>query len=206
MFEVSTLFTLHRCRSSRCCQSANLHLSRLVVTAPLTSNNKQQSSHSSHDADLVDLHTLVAEHGDFGHGAVKSDSLMEQGVVGQDKARRGQPVAKPVAPPVWHREWHEDREHEQHRERGGDMLARVKEFDGDIDIGIESNLSKLEFDQECDQELKHRVAKSRRVLRRESLRAWLRVQVCLRESLQGSCRVWIREWIREWIRVWARMR
>ena len=29
---------------------------------------------------LVDLHTLVAEHGDVGHGAVKSDSLMEQGV------------------------------------------------------------------------------------------------------------------------------
>ena len=54
-----------------------------------------------------------------------------------------------------HREWHEDREHEQHRE----MLPRVKEFDGDvdkllaeyqqdIDIGIESEFLKLEFDQE----------------------------------------------------------
>ena len=33
VYKVSTLLTLHRCRSSRCCQSANLHLSRLVVTA-----------------------------------------------------------------------------------------------------------------------------------------------------------------------------
>ena len=33
------------------------------------------------------------------------------------------------------------------------MLARVKEFDGDIDsdIGIESKLPKLVFDQEFDQ-------------------------------------------------------
>ena len=72
------------------------------------------------------------------------------------------------------------------------MLARVTEFDGDVDIGIESKLPKLEFDQE----LKDCVAESRRVLRRESpresLRAWPRVQVCLRESLQGSFRVWIR--------------
>ena len=85
---------------------------------------------------------------------------MEQGVVGRDKARRGQPVAKLVAQPVWHREWHEDREYEQHRE----MLARVKEFFGDVDkllaeyqqaveIGIESPFLKLEFDQEFNQEL-----------------------------------------------------
>ena len=31
------------------------------------------------------------EHDDVGHGAVKADSLMEQGVVGRDKVRRGQP-------------------------------------------------------------------------------------------------------------------
>ena len=39
------------------------------------------------------------------HGAVKSDSLMEQGVVGRNQARRGQPAAKTVtqsvAQPVW---------------------------------------------------------------------------------------------------------
>ena len=34
-----------------------------------------------------------------------------------------------VAQPVCHREWHEDWEREQHNE----MLARVKEFDGDDD-------------------------------------------------------------------------
>ena len=43
-----------------------------------------KQSHPSNDADLVDLHTLVAEHGDVGHGAVKGDSLMEQGVIGRD--------------------------------------------------------------------------------------------------------------------------
>ena len=120
------------------------------------------SSHSSHVADLVDLHTLVAEHCDVGHGAVKADSLMEQGVVGRDKSRRGQPAAKPAAHPVWRREWHEDQEHESHRERDRRMLARVKEFDWDSDIGIESNLRKQEFDQEFDQELKDCVAESRR--------------------------------------------
>ena len=40
----------------------------MLVTALLTSSKKQQSSHSSHDADFVDLHTLVAEHGDVSHG------------------------------------------------------------------------------------------------------------------------------------------
>ena len=34
---------------------------------------------------MVDLHTLVAEHDDVRHRAVKADSLMEQGVVGRDK-------------------------------------------------------------------------------------------------------------------------
>ena len=58
------------------------------------------------------IHTLVAEHGDVGHGSVKADSLMEQGVVGRDEARRGQLVAQPV----WHREWHEQHR-ESHRER-----------------------------------------------------------------------------------------
>ena len=156
----------------------------------MNQDKKQSSSWSLHVADLVDLHTLVAEHGDVSHGAVKSDSLV--GVVGRDQARRGQPVAKLVTQPMPVR----DRE----------TLARVKEFDGDddkllveyqqdidIDIGIESKLPKLEFDQEFDQELNDCVEVprrvSRRVLRRESLReslrARLRVQVCLRESLRG---------------------
>ena len=144
---------------------------------------------------LVDLHTLVAEHGDVGHGTVTSDSLMEQGVVGRDKARRGQPVAKRVAQPVWHREWHEDREHEQHRERSREMLARVKQFDGDADIGIESAFPKLEFDQEFNQELKDCVC-CNECRDKNSLGMWLRVQVCLRDSLRASFRVWSRAWIR----------
>ena len=68
--------------------------------------------------------------------------------------------------------------------------------DIDIDIGIESELPELEFDQElkdCAEEPRRVL---RRVLRRESLRgslrAWLRVQLCLRESLRGSFRVWLR--------------
>ena len=97
-----------------------------------------------------------------------SDSLMEQGVVGRDKARRGQPVAKPVAQSVTQPMPVRDREKDR------EMLARMKEFDGDMDC----------------------VGESRRVRRRgslrESFRAWLRVQVCLRESLQGSFRVWVR--------------
>ena len=71
----------------------------------------------------------------------------------------------------------------------------------DIDIGIESELLKLEFDQEFNQEFKDCVAEPRRVSQRvprqESLRMWLRVQVCLQESL----RVWIRVWIPVWIPV-----
>ena len=102
------------------------------------------------------------------------------------KARRGQPVAKPVARPVWHLLWHEDWEHEQHREshreRDREMLARVKEFDGDVHIGIESKLPKVEFDQE----LKDGVTESRRVLRRESYENRFERGLefkCLRESL-----------------------
>ena len=105
-------------------------------------------------------------------------------------ARRGRSVAQPV----WHREWHEDQEHEQHRE----MLARVKQFDGDVDkllaecqqgIGIGSGQP-----GEFNQELKDCVYEPRRVSQRvpRQLRIWLRVQVCLWESL----RVWIRVWIR----------
>ena len=44
------------------------------------------------------------------------------------------------------------------------MLARVKEFDWDSDIGVESNLPKQEFDQEFDQKLKDCAAESRRAL------------------------------------------
>ena len=90
----------------------------LVVTAPLSPSKNQSSSWSSHVADLVDLHTLVAEPGDGSHGAVKSDSLM--GVVGRDQARRGQLVAKPMP----------DLDRESHREKDREMLARVKVFDG----------------------------------------------------------------------------
>ena len=43
---------------------------------PFCHQTRNKSYHSSHDADLVDLHTLVAD------GAVKADPLMEQGVVG----------------------------------------------------------------------------------------------------------------------------
>ena len=153
------------------------------------------------DSDLVDLHTLVAEHGDASHGAVKSYSLM--GVVGREQARRGQPVAEPATQPL----------PDLDREKDREMLAQVKTFVGDddkllveyqqdidIDIGIESELPKLEFDREFDQEFKDCVEVPRRVSRRvlrpeslrESLRAWLRVQVCLRESLRRSFRAWLR--------------
>ena len=109
------------------------------------------------------------------------------------QVRRGQSVAQPV----WLREWHEDLEYEQHRE----MLARVKEFDGDVDkllaeyqqdIGIESG-QHGEFNQELKDCVDEPRRVSRRVPRQESLRTWLRVQMCLRESL--------RKWIRVWIRV-----
>ena len=92
------------------------------------------------------------------HGAVKSHALM--GVVGRDQARRGQPVAKPVtqsvAQPVRHRERHQEQDRESHHEKDREMLARVKEFDADIDIdmGTEPKLPKLKFGQEFDQELK----------------------------------------------------
>ena len=183
--------------------STNPFLYCLVVAAPLGQDKKQSSSRSSHVADSVDLQR---SNGGVGHGAVNSDSLNEQGVVGRDRARRGQPVAKlvtqSVAQPVRHRERHQEQDRESYREKDREMLARVKEFDADIDIdiGIESKLSKLKFDQEFDQELKDCVEEPRRVSRRarrreslrESLRMWLRVQVCLRESLRGSFRVWLR--------------
>ena len=95
------------------------------------------------------------------------------GVVGRDQARRGQLVAKPVTQPM------PDLDRESHREKDREMLARVKEFVGDddkllveyqqdidIDIGIESELPKLEFDQEFDQELSDCVEVPRRVSRR----------------------------------------
>ena len=56
--KVSTRFTLHRCRSGQCCTSTDLFLSRLVVTAPLRSSEKEWSSHSEHVADLIFLHTF----------------------------------------------------------------------------------------------------------------------------------------------------
>ena len=153
-------------------------------------------------------------HGAVSHGAVKSDSLMEQSVVGRDQARRGLPVAKlvtqSVAQPVRHRERHQEQDRESHREKDREMLARVKEFlgddhkvlaeyqqdtDADIDIDIESG-QPGEFDQELKDCVEEPRRVSRRVQRRESLRMWLRVQVCLRESLRGSFRVWLRVWIR----------
>ena len=184
------------------CTPTNPDLFCLVVTAPLSPSEKQSSSWSSHVADLVDLHTLVADHGGVSHGAVKSYSLM--GVVGRDQARRGQPVAKPVAQSVT--QPMPDRDRKSHCEKDREMLARVKEFDGDDDkllveyqqdidivIGIESKLPNLEFDQEFGQELKDCVKVprrvSRRVLRRESRRESLRAQVCLQELLRGSFRV-----------------
>ena len=45
---------------SSLCTSTNPYLYCLVVTAPLSPSKKQSSSWSSHVADLVDLHTLVA--------------------------------------------------------------------------------------------------------------------------------------------------
>ena len=64
------------------------------------------------------------------HGAVKSDSPMEQGVVGRDQPRRGQLVAKlvtqSVAQPVWHGERHQEQDRESHRETDRETLARVK--------------------------------------------------------------------------------
>ena len=88
----------------------------------LSPSKKQSSSRSSHVADMVDLHTLVAEHGDVFQGAVKSESLMD--VVGKGQARRVQQEAKLVTPSVRHR----DREHDQRREKNREMLARVKNF------------------------------------------------------------------------------
>ena len=65
------------------------------------------------------------------------------------------------------------------------MLARVREFDAeiDIDIGIEPKLPKLKFDQELKDCVEEPRRVSRRVRRRESLREsrrmWLRGHVCL---------------------------
>ena len=121
--ELQVTMYIRSVHCSLCTDVSESAFIRLVVTAPLTSSKKQESSHSSHGADLVDLHMLVAELGDVSNGAVKSDSLMEQGVVGRDQAR---PVAKP-AQPVQHRERHQEQDRESHRE----TLARVKEFVGD---------------------------------------------------------------------------
>ena len=60
---------------SRCARQRILIYNVWLSTAPLSPSEKQSSSWSSHVADLVDLHTLVAEHGDVSHGAAKSDSL-----------------------------------------------------------------------------------------------------------------------------------
>ena len=98
-----------------------------------------------------------------------------------------------VALPVWHREWREDRDREQHSE----MLARLKEFNEDVDKLFAECKQDTESDpDECNQELKDCVPEPRQILRRmsrqESLRMCLRVQVCFRESLRGLFRVWIR--------------
>ena len=70
-------------------------------------------------------------------------------------------IRQSVAWPVWQREWHDDEEHEHHRE----MLARVREYDGDVDnllaeyqhdIGIESGQP-----GKCNQELKDCVSEPR---------------------------------------------
>ena len=68
---------------SQRCTSTDPDLYCLVLTVPLSPSKKQSSPWSSHVADLVDLHTLVAEHGAVSHGAVKSCSLT--GVVGETK-------------------------------------------------------------------------------------------------------------------------
>ena len=67
------------------------------------------------------------------HGAVKSDSLMEQGVVGRDQARRGKTVTQSVTQPVRHGERHQEQDRESHRQKDREVLARVKEFVGDDD-------------------------------------------------------------------------
>ena len=101
--------------------------------------------------------TLVAEHSDVSHGTKKQESLKD--VVGRDQARRGQPVDKPATRSVRYR----DREHDQQRGKDHEMLARGTGLDGDNDellvecqedIGLESELFKLECDQEFSQESK----------------------------------------------------
>ena len=137
---------------------------------------------------------------------------MEQGVVGRDQVRRGQPEAKlvtqPVAQPARHRERHEEQDRESHREKDREVQARVKEFvgdddkllteyqqdrdaDSDIDIDIESD-QPGEFDQELKDCVDEPRRVSRRVLRRESLRAWLRVHV-------SSSVAWLRARIQVWL-------
>ena len=136
------------------------------------------------------------------HGAVKSDSLMEQGVVGRDQARRGQPVGKPVtqpvAQPVRHRERHQEQDRESHREKDREMLARVKEFVGDADKLLAEYQQDTDADTDIDMDIEIEAGQPGEFDQnlRESLRMWLRVQVCLRESLRGSFRVWLRVWIR----------
>ena len=88
-----------------------IHSAQMIEQSLLSvSDNLHQRS--SHAVNLVDLHTLVAEHSDVSHGTVKQESLVE-------------PIDKPVTRPVRYR----DREHDQDRE----ILARVKELDGDND-------------------------------------------------------------------------
>ena len=96
--------------------------------------------------------------------------------------------------PVWHREWHEDQDHEKHSE----MLARVNEFNEDVDKLFAEYQQDIECGQlgECNQELKDCVTEPRRTLRRvqrqELLRSRVRVQVCLRGLFPVRIRVWMR--------------
>ena len=84
--------------------------------------------------------TLIAEFDDVGQGARSCGSqttelvarltALEQGVRERDAGCDLNKLPRQlVAQPVWHRERHEDREYEQHSE----MLARVKEFNEDVD-------------------------------------------------------------------------
>ena len=109
VYKVSTLFTVYRCRSSQCCTSTDLFLSLTVCHSSFEDQVREKwSSRSSHVADLVYLHTLVAEPGDTGHGAGSDRVEIESGrdagcnlgtMLRQSalQARRGQSVAQPVA-------------------------------------------------------------------------------------------------------------
>ena len=110
----------------------------LVVTAPLSPSKKQSSSWSSHVADLVDLHTLVAEHGDVSH-----DSLM--GVVGRDQNSTWTAGGK-ARSTVGNTADSSPGPREPSRE--GSRDAGTSERVCWSDIGIEAELPKLEFDMD----------------------------------------------------------